>query len=115
MSIGQRQILALARAILRRSKLLILDEATSSIGEFPMISKNFPHVSQTQSDHETDTVIQRTLRNELAKDVTLLIVAHRLQTVMDADKIVRHTALTMDCNTDRRIYADGVGCRTHCE
>ena len=37
-------------------------------------------------------MIQRTLRNELAKDVTLLIVAHRLQTVMDADKIVRHIA-----------------------
>ena len=37
-------------------------------------------------------MIQRTLRNELEKDVTLLIVAHRLQTVMDADKIVRHTA-----------------------
>ena len=49
-------------------------------------------MSEAPSDYETDTVIQRTLRNELAKDVTLLIVAHRLQTVMDADKIVRHIA-----------------------
>ncbi|TCD68817.1 hypothetical protein EIP91_009684 [Steccherinum ochraceum] len=69
-SVGQRQILALARAIVRRSKLLILDEATSAI------------------DYETDTVIQTSLRKELDKDVTLLTVAHRLQTIMDADKIM---------------------------
>ena len=65
------QILALARALVRGSKLLILDEATSSI------------------DYETDTIIQKSLRNELGGDVTLLTVAHRLQTIMDADKIVR--------------------------
>ncbi|TCD66627.1 hypothetical protein EIP91_001094 [Steccherinum ochraceum] len=70
LSVGQRQILALARALVRRSKLLILDEATSAI------------------DYETDSVIQASLRNELDKDVTLLTVAHRLQTVMDADKIM---------------------------
>ncbi|KAH9911177.1 P-loop containing nucleoside triphosphate hydrolase protein [Epithele typhae] len=70
LSVGQRQILALARAIVRRSKLLILDEATSAI------------------DYETDTVIQGSLRTELGKDVTLLTVAHRLQTIMDSDKIM---------------------------
>ncbi|OJT09188.1 ATP-binding cassette transporter abc4, partial [Trametes pubescens] len=70
LSVGQRQILALARAIVRRSKLLILDEATSAI------------------DHETDAIIQNYLRTELGKDVTLLTVAHRLQTIMDADKIM---------------------------
>ncbi|KAI9061281.1 P-loop containing nucleoside triphosphate hydrolase protein [Trametes sanguinea] len=70
LSVGQRQILALARAIVRRSKLLILDEATSAI------------------DYETDTIIQNSLRTELGKDVTLLTVAHRLQTIMDADKIM---------------------------
>ena len=70
LSVGQRQILALARAIVRRSKLLILDEATSAI------------------DYETDTVIQTSLRTELGKDVTLLTVAHRLQTIMDSDKIM---------------------------
>ncbi|KAI0800050.1 P-loop containing nucleoside triphosphate hydrolase protein [Fomes fomentarius] len=70
LSVGQRQILALARAILRRSKLLILDEATSAI------------------DYETDSIIQRSLRTELGKDVTLLTVAHRLQTIMDAHKIM---------------------------
>ncbi|KAF8071880.1 hypothetical protein FPV67DRAFT_1779021 [Lyophyllum atratum] len=70
LSIGQRQILALARAIVRGGKLLILDEATSAI------------------DYETDAVIQSSLRRELGKDMSLIIVAHRLQTVMDADKIM---------------------------
>ncbi|KAI0782161.1 multidrug resistance-associated ABC transporter [Abortiporus biennis] len=70
LSVGQRQILALARAIIRQSKLLILDEATSAI------------------DYETDSIIQTSLRKELNKDVTLLTVAHRLQTIMDADKIM---------------------------
>ncbi|KAI0638608.1 multidrug resistance-associated ABC transporter [Trametes polyzona] len=70
LSVGQRQILALARAIVRQSKLLILDEATSAI------------------DYETDTIIQNSLRKELGKDVTILTIAHRLQTIMDADKIL---------------------------
>ncbi|KAF9522597.1 multidrug resistance-associated ABC transporter [Crepidotus variabilis] len=70
LSVGQRQILALARAIVRHSKLLILDEATSAI------------------DHKTDTIIQSTLRNEMSADTTVLTIAHRLQTIMDADKIM---------------------------
>ncbi|KAI3595054.1 atp-binding cassette transporter [Moniliophthora roreri] len=70
LSMGQRQIIALARAIVRQSKLLILDEATSAI------------------DYETDSIIQSSLRNDLGKDVTVITIAHRLQTVMDADKIL---------------------------
>jgi len=70
LSVGQRQIIALARAIVRGSKLLILDEATSAI------------------DHKTDAVIQSSLRHELGNDVTVITVAHRLQTIMDADKIM---------------------------
>lgn len=40
-------------------------------------------------DYATDTVIQKSLRSELGGDVTILTVAHRLQTIMDSDKIVR--------------------------
>ena len=40
-------------------------------------------------DYETDTVIQRSLREAVSKDTTVLTIAHRLQTIMDADKIVR--------------------------
>nr|GAT52228.1 ATP-binding cassette transporter [Mycena chlorophos] len=70
LSVGQRQIFALARAIVRKSKILILDEATSAI------------------DYKTDSIIQTSLREELGKDVSLLTVAHRLQTIMDSDKIM---------------------------
>ncbi|KAJ7067894.1 hypothetical protein C8F01DRAFT_1116132 [Mycena amicta] len=70
LSVGQRQILALARAIVRESKLLILDEATSAI------------------DYQTDNIIQASLRNELKPGVTCITVAHRLQTILDSDKIM---------------------------
>ncbi|KAF9811113.1 hypothetical protein IEO21_06662 [Rhodonia placenta] len=70
LSFGQKQILALARAIVRQSKLFILDEAVC------------------RADYETDTVIQASLRKELDKGTTVLTVAHRLQTIMDADKIM---------------------------
>ncbi|KAF8917347.1 P-loop containing nucleoside triphosphate hydrolase protein [Mucidula mucida] len=70
LSVGQRQIIALARAMVRGSKLLILDEATSAI------------------DYKTDAIIQSSLRHELKDNVTLITVAHRLQTIMDADKIM---------------------------
>ena len=90
LSIGQRQILALARAIVRRSKLLILDE-----GEPPTfnwsVSVFFAHnffIATSAIDYETDTVIQNSLRTNLGSDVTLFTIAHRLQTIMDADKIV---------------------------
>ncbi|KAG6888553.1 hypothetical protein C0995_007425 [Termitomyces sp. Mi166 len=65
LSVGQRQIVALARAMVRESKLLILDE-----------------------DYKTDAIIQTSLRTKLSKDVTVLTVAHRLQTIMDADRIM---------------------------
>ncbi|KAF8876209.1 multidrug resistance-associated ABC transporter [Gymnopilus junonius] len=70
LSVGQRQIIALARAMVRGSKLLILDEATSAI------------------DYKTDAIIQSTLRSQLGNDVTVITVAHRLQTIMDADQIM---------------------------
>jgi len=68
-SLGQRQILALARALVRQSRVLILDEATASL------------------DHETDSLVQQSLSTEF-NDVTLITIAHRLQTIMNSDKIL---------------------------
>lgn len=106
LSVGQRQILALGRALIRGSKILVLDEGSISNLAFtsPHTERLHSHVSRRwvsfsplqslnqalmSTDYETDKVIQESLRTELPKDVTLLTVAHRLQSIMDADRIVR--------------------------
>ena len=100
LSVGQRQIIALARAIVRGSKLLILDEATSAIGWW--LPSGIRSPAQTPiTDHKTDAVIQSSLRNELGSDVTVLTVAHRLHTIMDSDKIVRPSYPLSLLNTNR--------------
>ena len=51
------------------------------------------------ADYKTDTIIQTSLRNELRGDVTLITVAHRLQTIIDADKVVSGPSLSHAANT----------------
>ncbi|KAM0052069.1 putative ABC-type xenobiotic transporter [Helianthus debilis subsp. tardiflorus] len=86
-SVGQRQLLSLARALLRKSKILVLDEATAAV------------------DVRTDDLIQKTIRKEF-KSCTMLIIAHRLNTIIDCNRIlVLESGQIVEYDTPERLIS----------
>ncbi|KAK6200451.1 uncharacterized protein RJT21DRAFT_107434 [Scheffersomyces amazonensis] len=88
LSSGQRQLLSLARALLNKSKILILDEATAAV------------------DVQTDKIIQETIRSEF-KDKTILTIAHRLETILDSDRVlVLDKGQVKEFDTPKKLLSD---------
>jgi len=88
LSVGQRQLMCLARTLLRKTKILVLDEATAAV------------------DMETDELIQTTIRQQFT-DCTVLTIAHRLNTIMDSDRVmVLDSGRLKEFDSPSRLLAD---------
>ncbi|KAJ8985379.1 hypothetical protein NQ317_007535 [Molorchus minor] len=85
LSVGQRQLICLARAVLHNAKVLCIDEATANL------------------DHEVDRLIQQTLRSAFRKS-TVITIAHRIQTIFDSDRvIVMHEGQIAEFDTPEKL------------
>ena len=90
-SVGQKQLICLARAILKKNRVLVLDEATAN------------------TDPATDELIQATIRKEFA-DCTIITIAHRLNTIMDSDRIlVMDAGVVREFDRPWRLLQDSSG------
>ncbi|GAB9477808.1 Atp-binding protein, partial [Globisporangium polare] len=91
LSVGERQMLCLARALLCQARVVVMDEATASI------------------DHETERRLQSMIAREFA-DATVLTIAHRLATVLESDRIlVLDDGKVVEFDTPRALVQRGVG------
>ncbi|CAK4072405.1 unnamed protein product, partial [Aphanomyces euteiches] len=91
LSVGERQMLCMGRALLSESKVVVMDEATAAI------------------DAETDAKLQKVIKTEF-KDATVLTIAHRLDTVLDGDRImVLDAGRIVQFDTPMRLIAKGQG------
>ncbi|GAV28858.1 hypothetical protein PMKS-002336 [Pichia membranifaciens] len=96
-SLGERQVIALCRALIRKTKILILDEATSSV------------------DYETDARIQQTIANGF-KECTILCIAHRLRTILNYDRIlVMDKGECAEFDTPKKLWLQGGIFRSMCD
>ena len=87
-SVGQRQLICLARALLRKTRILVLDEATAAI------------------DLETDDLIQETIRREFS-DCTVLTIAHRINTILDSTRVaVLQRGELAECDSPEKLLKD---------
>ncbi|OQS04163.1 ATP-binding Cassette (ABC) Superfamily [Thraustotheca clavata] len=90
-SVGERQMLCMARALLRDARIVVMDEATAAI------------------DHATDLTLQRVIRTEFASS-TVLTIAHRLDTILDCDRIlVFDCGRVAQCDRPQKLIEKGQG------